>query len=187
MLVALELLLIWLSDSLPGPETCGLLGEVSCPSCCWETCFNCRKQQSPFCAEVSGTRHCRWPTFGEPPLWFALLEETVYCSYWNKKIFVCFQDGDDQKREYEKKLKQKYQEIFLCYAVTEADRRPGCTPKPELVCAKVNPKVNSRPGSASCSKEIVGVANMSMNEHKVLNSALARCLVKGDFRYTLDK
>lgn len=62
MLVALKLLLIWLSDSLPGPETCGLLGEVSCPSCCWETYFNCKKQQSPFLAKVLGTRHCRWPT-----------------------------------------------------------------------------------------------------------------------------
>lgn len=87
MLGALKLLLIWLSDSLPGPETCGFLGEVSCPSCCWETYFNCKKQQSPFHAGVSGTRHCWWPTFGEPPLWVSLLEKEVYCNYWSKKAF----------------------------------------------------------------------------------------------------
>lgn len=61
----------------------------------------------------------------------------------------------------------------------KADRRPGCIPKPELVYARVNPVVvNDRPGSDSCSKETVGMANMTMNEHKVLSSTLARCPVE---------
>lgn len=101
MLVALKLLLIWLSDSMPGPETCGLLEEVNCPSCCWETYFNCKKQQSPFLAEVSGTRHCRWPTFGEPPFWFSLLEKEVYCNYWSEEVLVCFQDERGKRENME--------------------------------------------------------------------------------------
>lgn len=61
----------------------------------------------------------------------------------------------------------------------KADRRHGCIPKPELVYARVNPVVvDDRPGSASCSKEMVGMANMEMNEHKVLSSTLARCPVE---------
>jgi len=52
----------------------------------------------------------------------------------------------------------------------KADRRPECIPKPELVYARVNPAVVSdRPASASCSEEIVGMADMTMNEHKVLS------------------
>lgn len=46
--------------------------------------------------------------------------------------------------------------------------------------------VNNRPGSASCSKETVGVANMTMNEHEVLTSALVSCPVKDDYRYSLN-
>lgn len=61
----------------------------------------------------------------------------------------------------------------------KADRRPGCIPKSELVYATVNPVVeNDRPGSASCSKKTVGMANMKMNEHKVLSSTLTRCRVE---------
>lgn len=46
--------------------------------------------------------------------------------------------------------------------------------------------VNDKPGSASCSKEIVGVANMAMNEHEVLTSDLVSCPVKDDYRYSLN-
>lgn len=157
MLGALKLLLIWLSDSLPGPETCGFLGEVSCPSCCWETYFNCKKQQSPFHAGVSGTRHCWWPTFGEPPLWFSLLEKEVYCNCWSKKAYKM------------RKIRKKHIKI-LCKVLkhTEisgnlpvlcsngADRRSRCTSAPELVYARVNPVVvNDRPGPAPVLRKLL--------------------------------
>lgn len=155
MLGALKLLLLWLPDSLPGPEMCGFLREVTCPSCCWETYFNCKKQQSPFHAGVSGTRHCWWPTFGEPPLWFSLLEKEVYYNYWSKKHL---QDEEDQERAYENTMKStlKYQEIFLCYAVMRADRRSRCTSAPELVYARVSPVVvNDRPGPAPVLRKLL--------------------------------
>lgn len=76
------------------------------------------------------------------------------------------------KKEYEK-------EIFQCCAVVKAGRSPARIPKPELVCAAANPAVvNDRPGSASCTKEIVRMANKTGKEHKVLSSALERCPIE---------
>lgn len=143
MLVALKLLLIWLSDSLPGPETCGLLGEVSCPSCCWETCFNCRKQQSPFCAEVSGARHCRWPTFGEPPLWFALLEKAAYCSYWNKKSLYVFKMRTIRK-ENTKKAKVEISGCFSVLCSNKGRKETWVHPKTWTCLCKSQPKGRER-------------------------------------------
>lgn len=143
MLVALKLLLIWLSDSLPGPETCGLLGEVSCPSCCWETCFNCRKQQSPFCAEVSGARRCRWPTFGEPPLWFALLEKAAYCSYWNKKSLYVFKMRTIRK-ENMKKAKVEISGCFSVLCSNKGRKETWVHPKTWTCLCKNQPKGRER-------------------------------------------
>lgn len=169
MLGSLKLLLIWLSDSLPGPETCGFLGEVSCPSCCWETYFNCKKQQSPFHAGVSGTRHCWWPTFGEPPLWISLLEKEVYCNYWSKKSL---QDEEDQEKTYQNTMKSTKPQTnirnFPVLCSNEGRQEMQMHPNTWTCLCKSCSEWQT--WTFSCSKEIVAMANNKWAQNCKLGS-----------------
>lgn len=78
-----------------------------------------------------------------------------------------------------KRAKVEISGNFPVLCGNKGKRRHGCIPEPELVYARVNPVVvNDRPGSAPCSKETVGMANMTMNECEILSSTLARCPVE---------